>query len=181
MAEDAKVPAVRSAVELDPSESADDTATQRLSTAQQAQNASPTYNATFEPLSGDNGVGRSSRSPSPDNESPGAAQQCALQSSASHDVAAADVAHGGPEAQERRQLRRERNAALRAVFLEFARFGTRTDSTQMDVFRFMKLCRECCLLTSPTDASSIDLVFYKVRPVPSWNVHVVWHAWIQRR
>jgi hypothetical protein len=61
------------------------------------------------------------------------------------------------------RIRSQRNSALRSVFLEFARFGTRTNGKTMDIFRFMKLCRECCLLAKPSDASSIDLVFYKVR------------------
>ena len=62
-----------------------------------------------------------------------------------------------------RSERAERHAALHAVFLEFAQFGTRASVKTMDIFRFMKLCRECALLSKPSDASSVDLIFYKVR------------------
>jgi p25-alpha len=51
---------------------------------------------------------------------------------------------------------------VRRVFLEFARFGTRSETKCMDVYRFMKLCRECELLTRPEDAASVDLIFYQV-------------------
>ena len=57
---------------------------------------------------------------------------------------------------------KQRQNDLHNVFLEFAQFGTRANAKSMDIFRFMKLCRECQLLPKPSDASSIDLVFYKV-------------------
>lgn len=66
-------------------------------------------------------------------------------------------------AEEHAALMEQRNSDLHHVFLEFARFGTRESAVTMDIFRFMKLCRECGLLSRPSDASRIDLVFYKVR------------------
>lgn len=56
------------------------------------------------------------------------------------------------------------NSELRKVFLEFARFGTRSQTKHMDIYRFMKMCRECGLLLRQQDVSSIDLIFYKVCP-----------------
>lgn len=53
--------------------------------------------------------------------------------------------------------------ALHAVFLAFARFGNRSDSQHLDSFRFMKLCRECCLTTDLCDTQCVDLIFYQVR------------------
>jgi p25-alpha len=78
----------------------------------------------------------------------------------------ATVQQSGPSAtQPQMQPKSEqaqRSAALHSLFLEFAQFGTRSTVKSMDIFRFMKLCRECSLLSKPSDASSIDLVFYKV-------------------
>jgi hypothetical protein len=65
----------------------------------------------------------------------------------------------------------EMNRQLRRIFLEFARFGTRSQTKTMDIFRFMKLCRECSLLTDPRHVSSIDLIFYKVRFGPISTSH----------
>jgi hypothetical protein len=67
---------------------------------------------------------------------------------------------------------KELEKALHEVFLEFARFGTRTDTKHMDSFRFMKLCRECCLTTNLADNNCVDLIFYKVSPGP--HVSVLW-------
>eukprot|EP00892_Ulva_mutabilis_P012039 jgi/Ulvmu1/9207/UM005_0307.1 len=55
------------------------------------------------------------------------------------------------------------NSELRKVFLEFARFGTRSQTKHMDIYRFMKMCRECGLLLRQQDVSSIDLIFYKYK------------------
>lgn len=57
----------------------------------------------------------------------------------------------------------ELEEALLAVFLEFARFGNRSDSKHLDSFRFMKLCRECCLVSGLGDTQCVDLIFYQVR------------------
>lgn len=61
--------------------------------------------------------------------------------------------------------RADLHAQLRDKFLAYARFGTRRPNARtLDVFRFMKLCRECALLGRPSELGAIDLVFYKVRP-----------------
>ena len=64
------------------------------------------------------------------------------------------------------------NCELRKVFIEFARFGTRSQTKHMDIFRFMKMCRECGLLLRQQDVSSIDLIFYKVclPGPPLWRI-----------
>lgn len=51
--------------------------------------------------------------------------------------------------------------SLHAVFLQFARFGNRCDAQHLDSFRFMKLCRECCLTTELGDTQCVDLIFYQ--------------------
>jgi hypothetical protein len=56
----------------------------------------------------------------------------------------------------------ELDSALHEVFLQFARFGNRSDSQHLDSFRFMKLCRECCLTTDLGDTKCVDLIFYQV-------------------
>lgn len=63
------------------------------------------------------------------------------------------------------------NSELRKVFLEFARFGTRSHTKHMDIYRFMKMCRECGLLLRQQDVSSIDLIFYKVRRRTRLSMH----------
>lgn len=56
--------------------------------------------------------------------------------------------------------------AVLRVFLEYARFGTRDKKARtLDVYRFMKLIRECSLMTSPDSAAAVDLIFCKVRVV----------------
>lgn len=53
--------------------------------------------------------------------------------------------------------------AVRKVFLEYARFGTRDKKAKtLDVYRFMKLIRECSLMSSPDNAAAVDLIFCKV-------------------
>lgn len=53
--------------------------------------------------------------------------------------------------------------AARRVFLEYARFGTRDKKAKsLDVYRFMKLIRECSLMTSQDSAAAVDLIFCKV-------------------
>eukprot|EP00892_Ulva_mutabilis_P008527 jgi/Ulvmu1/6046/UM027_0023.1 len=52
--------------------------------------------------------------------------------------------------------------AVRKVFLEYARFGTRDKKAKtLDVYRFMKLIRECSLMTSADRAAAVDLIFCK--------------------
>lgn len=53
--------------------------------------------------------------------------------------------------------------AVHKVFLEYARFGTRAKTAKtLDVYRFMKLIRECSLMASPEHAAAVDLIFCKV-------------------
>jgi hypothetical protein len=76
----------------------------------------------------------------------------------------------------------ELEEALHAVFLQFARFGNRSDGKHLDSFRFMKLCRECCLTTQLGDTRCVDLIFFQVRKVSrsSWiSSRVVTSAFIK--
>lgn len=63
--------------------------------------------------------------------------------------------------------------ALHAVFLQFARFGNRSDSQHLDSFRFMKLCRECCLTTELGDTQCVDLIFYQEKKGSSGHLCAV--------
>lgn len=72
-----------------------------------------------------------------------------------------DTASKPPEQREFKDSQ-DLERALHVVFLQYARFGSRSDAQHLDSFRFMKLCRECCLTTDLGETQCVDLIFYQV-------------------